>query len=310
MTSLLVKIFLPILWLSSLAFPSPIHQAQLLHAHIQASEDEKILFSATEGDGYYDIYVMNPDGTELRKIEINSLWIIRLSVSPDGKTIVYDATFSKNYRWDETHLYTMDINGKNKKQITNATSSGFDPDWLGGNKKIVYSSSQTGNSEIYIMDIENKAKKKLTWSNDYDYSPKSSPNGKQIIFETHEEQYFFESGFFLMNADGTGKEKLSNPSMDDCYTADWSPDGRKILFGCEGEIIILDLNDKTTSRKPYKGMYPTFSPKGDQILYLGGRNYKDFLIMDLKNWESQQIEVEKKFEEIYSLNWIRVSETA
>ena len=242
MKSLLVKIFLPILCFSSLVLP-PIYPSQLLPAQARASEGERIFFSATEGDGYYDIYGMNPDGTDVRKIEINSLWQTNLSVSPDGKTIVYDATYSKNYRLnDATHLFIMDINGNNKKQLTSGEYDDWLPDWLGGDKQVVYVSEQVGNPEIYIMDTGNKAKKKLTWSNDYDYSPKSSPDGKKIIFETCEEYNWTDCHLYMMNSDGTGKEKLSNPPMDECYTANWSPDGKKMMFGCKGEIIILDLD--------------------------------------------------------------------
>jgi TolB protein len=43
-------------------------------------------------------------------------------------------------------------------------------------------------------------------------------------------------GIYLMNADGTGKHRLTFGRAGDGAPA-WSPDGRKILFTCEANQI-------------------------------------------------------------------------
>src|SRR3712207_3521064 len=61
------------------------------------------------------------------------------AVSPDGKTIVYQVGYySVKQNKGHQMLYTIDISGKNKKQLTTDAKSESDAVWIEQGKKIAF----------------------------------------------------------------------------------------------------------------------------------------------------------------------------
>jgi Tol biopolymer transport system component len=119
------------------------------------------------------------------------------------------------------------------------------PSYSPDGTKIVYSSTQSGNSEIWVMNADGTKKTQLTFPGkpaapDAN-APAWSPDGKKIAFWSG---YVREYGeIWVINSDGTGRRQLTFMNgVNSDYTklkfnsdeASWSPDGKYIIFNSNG----------------------------------------------------------------------------
>jgi Tol biopolymer transport system component len=176
--------------------------------------------------------------------------------SPDGKHIVYCDYPTGNpgaSPLQGIEVYIMNAAGNNKRQLTNTTVDGVTntgtvirwairPAVSPDGKKIVYASTQSGNSEIWVMNTDGKDQKQLTFNingngpqgPDANF-PSYSPDGTKIVFLCGWETLY--GNICVMNMDGSGRVQLThNPDdgmqMDEPSSDEpaWSPDGTSIMF--------------------------------------------------------------------------------
>lgn len=105
-----------------------------------------------------------------------------VEISPDGEKILYGVSYvdiEKNK--SNRELFTMNIDGSDKKQITVTPQSEQNAVWL-NNEKIVFLSSESGKSQIWCMDTDGNNRKQIS---DYENGIDGfviSPDNKKIVF--------------------------------------------------------------------------------------------------------------------------------
>ncbi len=106
-----------------------------------------------------------------------------LSVSPDGKKVVYTvAYYSVPQNKSHRVIYTMNIDGTDNRQLTTSAKSEGEPCWIKGGAKIAYLSSENGKSEIWEMNADGTDRQVIS-SYDGDIEGFSfSPDGTNILF--------------------------------------------------------------------------------------------------------------------------------
>lgn len=134
----------------------------------------QILF-ASDMDGSIQLYVINIDGTNLRKVTSMAGLRGRSDWSPDGQWIVTYA----GEPW-KRELYLMRAEGSNLRQVGppggNSQGPSFSPDgqWLAFTSYFDHYRDDNG-CEIYIMRLDGSDLRRLT-DNDYcDYQPRWGP---------------------------------------------------------------------------------------------------------------------------------------
>lgn len=160
-------------------------------------------------------------------------------ISPDGKQVVY--AFAET---GPQQLWSVDTNGKNKKQITEASGVSNWPTFTPDGKTIVYSNSRENNYEIYAMSADGSNERRLTENTIMDIRPAVSPDGNQVAFvSTRTGNY----DVFVMNIDGSNVRQISSGEERDDYPT-WHPNGRQIVFVSEqdGEFDLY-LTDVTNA---------------------------------------------------------------
>lgn len=147
----------------------------------QLSDEEAALFKANPSS-LIDIYIMNADGSNTKRLTYTRTYDGGPFFSPDGQRIVW-RRFSENGR--ESEIFTMNIDGSDQKQITRLNMMSWAPFYHPSGKYIIFSTNIHGhrNFELYIVDVEGKKEPvRVTDKEGFDGLPVFTPDGKYLTW--------------------------------------------------------------------------------------------------------------------------------
>ena len=154
---------------------------------VGADPQAQIAFTS-ERDGHRQIYVMDADGGNQRRLSNNPFCEFDPSWSPDGKYIAFTSTGRQNTAGGHWRIYVMDADGGNKRRLSNGAVDDWDPSWSPDGKRIAFVSSRDGRGhDIYVMDADGKNQSTDDLSRDTD------PSWTRIAFVSHKD------GIYVMN---------------------------------------------------------------------------------------------------------------
>jgi dipeptidyl aminopeptidase/acylaminoacyl peptidase len=108
-----------------------------------------------------------------------------VQVSPDGRSVIYVLTTSDLPRAKRlSHVWMMDIDGKNARQLTQGDNSASSPLFSPDGKWVSFLSAKDDSGNLYLMPATGGEAKKLTNVSTGVYDPLWSPDGKWIAFST------------------------------------------------------------------------------------------------------------------------------
>lgn len=157
------------------------------------------------------------------------------------------------------------------------------PTALGGTLgQVAFASDRSGVPQIYLVDVDGTNVLPLTNLANGACQPSWSPDGAQLVFISpcptrgeFYENFYDNSGLYIVNADGTGLTALSNAPGGDFDPA-WSPDGERIAFASlrdgRKEIYVLNIDSGvvirlTNSTSDIENTQPSWSRDGKMITY-------------------------------------------
>jgi TolB protein len=148
---------------------------------VWSPDGEWIVFNSNR-DGIWQLYVMRPDGSDLRRLTYMSgsgMGVGKPSWSPDGKTILFPSSQGPDStKWYENvDLYIIAADGSNLQRLTHSGDNGT-PVWSRDGKRIIFWSQRSGNSkhwrdnrEIYVMRADGSDVQRLTFNGVWDSHP-------------------------------------------------------------------------------------------------------------------------------------------
>lgn len=256
-----------------------------------------IAFTSTGDEPAGEIYVMNPDAMDVRRLTHNTAGDGFAALSPDGKKIV----FNSNRRRLESEpantvdLFVMAADGTEEAYVIRGSSPAWSPD----GKSIAFHASASGtalpiktdpgaatfDSDIFTANVDDilehgAGRKNLTNSPEaIEDDPDWSPDGQRIVFTSHDvtdnHLNSITAEIYVINADGTGGLARLTNNVEEERAPSWSPDGSRIVFMCrrggpDFELCVMNadgsgqiqLTDNTVLDAT-----ATWSPDGSQIVF-------------------------------------------
>ena len=172
-----------------------------------------------------DIYIMNADGSNVKRLTTAKGYDGGPFFSPDGKKIVW-RRFAPSGATAE--VYTMNIDGSDQKQITHLNSMSWAPYYHPSQDYIIFASSVLGfsNFELFIVDTEGKQTPvRVTFDDGFDGLAAFSPDGHQLAW-THRNDKG-ESQIYMANWDDALARKLLKLPVANLNPKQFSPDIKK-----------------------------------------------------------------------------------
>src|SRR5918997_247077 len=141
----------------------------------------------------------------------------------------------------ESDIYTINVDGTAERKLTDTPGLDGFPSWSPDGTRIAFSTDRDGggNWEIYVMRSDGTHQRRLTNTPEKDEGlPAWSPDGEKIAYVADvgpDKETWDNEEIFVMNADGSGRTRLTDIPGNDHWPPTWSPDGTRLAFTSDGK---------------------------------------------------------------------------
>ncbi|MES2524494.1 MAG: hypothetical protein V4617_17475 [Gemmatimonadota bacterium] len=218
-----------------------------------------------------ELYVMNADGTEVRRLTTNDHYDASPAWSPDGRRIALVATpgvraDSAPAGWAaQRQIHVMNVDGTGLQRLTASPGGNDYPAWSPEGRFIAFSSGRdgAGGAQIYLMNADGSDQMRLTYSAAEETYPVWSVDGRQIAFSKGRDSL---SDVHVMEADGSYARQITRSAGFDGFPA-WSSDGKMLVYarhlepGAAPSLHVLDVAGAQPPRPiGVEGTRPSWRP--------------------------------------------------
>ena len=216
-------------------------------------------------DGDYEIFVLDFDLGEVRRLTDNDVGDHWPDWSPDGHHLVFYSD-----RDGDFEIYLMDENGGDVRQLTDNEVRDSLGSWSPDGRTIAFNSDRDGDEEIYLMDADGGNIRQLTHNVVGDFVPVWSPDGEHLAFAS------VRSGSYqvwVMNSDGSEPNQLTFGNSAGFPV--WSSTSDEIAFDgwmneARGLFIVDASQQEDTKFIGVGGGWPVWSPDDKRIAFTDG----------------------------------------
>ncbi len=216
-----------------------------------------------------ELYLMDYDGYNPRRVTVNQSLNILPNWAPDGRSLAY-----VSYRQGSPDVYLARIyEGQPARNLTGGQGAqAFAPAFSPDGTRLAYASNRSGNMEIWVSNADGSGARRLTNHPSADTAPCWSPTGNELAFTSNRTG---APQLWMMDSEGLNVRRLSTIGNYNDACA-WSPDkaNPEIAYTSriEGgfEIAVVDLTTRQV-RQLTEGRgsceYPTWAPSGRHLAF-------------------------------------------
>lgn len=216
-------------------------------------------------DGNFEIYTMDADGSEQRRLTNHPANDIAPAWAPDGSQIAFAS--DRDGTWD---IYTVYPDGTGLRQLTKAQGANTAPSWTVRGVKILFISTRDAlNGDVYAMNTDGSSPQRLTSDSLVKDTPILVPDGKSILVTLNIKGRFALASLALPGGAVTIMTTLDHNSQTPVLSAD----GNKVLFASDrdgvSQIYSMALSGRDQIRLTLSGVderSPSYSATSNIII--------------------------------------------
>jgi TolB protein len=239
-------------------------------------ENGRIVFQSNRaGPLPPELYSMNDDATDIRRLTWNSVADQVPRVSPDGSGIV----FARSVAGIDQDIWIMNADGSAERQLTSGPARDDLPVFTADGKQIVFqrvanASASPCPCELRVVSVDTAVDRVLDTGPGNAANPDVSKNGKVVFVGDRDGT----RSIYVTNLKGGPVKRVTEgPAAFGDFRPRWSPRGNDLVFmrnelGSLASIDIwrvhqngTDLRRLTTTERVEE--YPQWSPDGEQIVF-------------------------------------------
>jgi len=226
----------------------------------------RIAFRRKLGDGSSQLWILDSDGQNPRRIETGAFSVFSPTFSGDGTRIAYQIqdetgntaivetnlvtgrrrTVATSSGLIQTPTYTPDgriayartaaarvqifIDGDG--QVTHVRGDALNPSFSPDGRWIAYAADPTNEPQVYVQQVSGGPARRISIYTRNEHTnavtPDWSPNGDRIAYTAFAGGVF---QIFTVNPDGTDRRMLTTRGRNE--SPSWAPDGRHLVFASE-----------------------------------------------------------------------------
>jgi Tol biopolymer transport system component len=169
---------------------------------VVSPDGRRVVFTSLK-DGDLDIYTMNVDGSDVRRLTTTPGYDGGPWWSPDGTKIAYrawhpvdsaltsyrDLLAQRLVRPNRMELWVMNADGSDQRQITHLGGANFGPSWTADGRRLIFSSNykqpRSGNFDLYLVNPDGTGLEQVTTDQTFDGFPMFSPDGRSLVWASN-----------------------------------------------------------------------------------------------------------------------------
>ena len=229
-------------------------------------DNGRIVVASTRHGGNFQLYVIEPDGSNPKRLTTSTGVDLEPAWSPDGTRIVFDSTRDGN-----RDIYVINADGSGERRLTTHPAAEGYATWSPDGRRVAFMSNRAGNFDIFTVDVAGTEERQLTVHPGNDRFPVWAPRGGRIAFSSVRDG---NEDVYIMDHRGNDVRRLTaDPSVD--TQPAWAPSGAELAFislrSGNRDIFALSPGDATEVRQLTATASNEFglaySPDGRFILY-------------------------------------------
>lgn len=230
-------------------------------------DGRQIVFTANKNKNW-DIYAMNANGSDIKRLTDDPANDSYASWSPDATKIAFASNRSGKFA-----IYVKDLKGSRMVRLTNGKVDCAFPAWSPNGRKMAFMSKRTnGTWQIYVMNADGTREKRLTNNKANDYNPAWSPDASMIAFESDRDGNDLDE-IYTIGINGRNERRVTNnnaENINDVFPTWVTIDQISISAVKDRRVDVFIMSKEGSNRRLLieRASYGRWSPDRSKIAFI------------------------------------------